>query len=260
MNSQDLIKGQATDVSPRLALGALNNRWAMAKAADFANDVEVLNFALTLEFLEAEFYRQGNKAVQLSGIEAKFLKQIQSDEESHVKTLVDTIKKLGGTPAEAPKVDFGDAFENRKNFLTTSRTFENVGVNAYLGAAGFIKDKGILQAAAGIFGVEARHAAIVGLLLGLPAKGGVFVGDVETAKSKDEVLAAVAPFLAGGAGAGGAEKVIIPAGAPDTGAGGEAKDTTGLVQATTGGVLVAGAAVALIARHRMAPRGEEDDD
>jgi len=259
MNRRDLIKGQATDVSPQLALGALNNRWAMAKAADFGNDIDVLNFALTLEFFEAEFYRQGNKAVRLSGVEAQFLKQIQSDEESHVETLTDTIKKLGGTPVEAPKVDFGSAFESRKSFLTTSRTFENVGVNAYLGAAGFIKDKSILQAAAGIFGVEARHAAVVGLLLGLPAKGGVIVGDTETPKSKDQVLAAVAPFLVDNGGDNGGGQVI-PVGAPDTGAGGTADNTTGTILTTSGGVLVAGAAAALIARHRMGSGDSEDND
>ncbi|MEC3980381.1 ferritin-like domain-containing protein [Amycolatopsis sp. H20-H5] len=254
MNRRDLIKGQATDVSPQLALGALNHPWAKAMAADFANDLEVLNYALTLEYLEAAFYVQGNKAVQLTGDEAKYLKQIQADEESHVATLTATIKKLGGTPVEAPKVDFGKAFEDRKSYLTTSHTFENVGVGAYLGAAGFLKDKGILQAAAGIFGVEARHAAVVGNLLGLPAKGGVFMGNTETPKTKEEVLAAVAPFLV----KPGTEPVI-PVGAPDTGAGGSTDSSTGTLLTVAGGVAVAGAAGALIARNRMTSRGEDAD-
>jgi hypothetical protein len=100
---------------------------------------------------------------------------------------------------------------------------------------GFIKDKGILQAAAGIFGVEARHAPIIGLLLGQPAKGGVFPGVTETPQNENQVLAQVQPLLAAGnQDAQGA----IPVGAPDTGAGGVASDTTGAVMATTGGVLV----------------------
>ena len=70
-------------------------------------------------------------------------------------------------------------------------------MQAYLGAAGFIKDKAILQAAAGIFGVEARHAAVVGNLLGLEPEGGVYMGATETPLSKDDVLAAAEPFLAG---------------------------------------------------------------
>ncbi|WP_432889996.1 ferritin-like domain-containing protein [Kribbella sp. CA-245084] len=90
-----------------------------------------------------------------------------------------THQKLGGTPVGAPAVDFGGAFDSRKSYLTTAHIFENKGVGAYLGAAGFVKDKMILQAAAGIFGVEARHAAVVGNLLGLKAEGGVYMGSTE---------------------------------------------------------------------------------
>ncbi|MEA5363883.1 ferritin-like domain-containing protein [Amycolatopsis sp., V23-08] len=253
MNRRDLIHGQATEVSPQLALGALNNRWALAQAGDFGSDLDVLNYALTLEYLESAFYVQGNKAVSLSGAEADYLKKIQSDEESHVTTLTSTIKKLGGTPVEAPMVNFGAAFENRMSFLKTSHTFENVGVGAYLGAAGFIKDKTILQAAAGIFGVEARHAAVVGNLLGLPAKGGVFMGNTETPKDKATVLAAVAPFLVA--------TPTVPAGAPDMGAGGTSDGTTGTVLTATGAVLVAGAAATAVVagRHRRADSGEGPD-
>ncbi|MBE1467381.1 ferritin-like domain-containing protein [Kibdelosporangium phytohabitans] len=252
MNRRDLIKGQATDVSPELALGALNNRWNLAQAKDFSNDLEVLNYALTLEYLEAAFYVQGNKAVQLSAEDAKYLQQIQADEESHVATLTATIKKLGGTPVEAPKVNFGAAFTDRASYLKTSHTFENVGVGAYLGAAGFVKDKSILQAAAGIFGVEARHAAVVGNLLGLPVKGGVFMGNTETPKTKTDVLSAVKPFLVAAP--------VIPGGAPDMGAGGTTDDTTGIVLTATGAVLVAGAGAAAIAHRRTAHRDEHTDD
>ena len=117
-----------------------------------------------------------------------------------------TIDKLGGTAVKAPAVDFGKSFGSAKSFLETAHVFENTGVSAYLGAAGFITNPDILQAAAGIFGVEARHAAVVGNLLGLAPEGGVYQGATETAMSKDEVLKAVAPFLAAdsGAMAGGA--------------------------------------------------------
>ncbi len=99
-------------------------------------------------------------------------------------------------------VDFGEAFSSRDAYLETAFTFENLGVSAYLGAAGFIKEKAILQAAAGIFGVEARHAAVIGNLLGKPAENGVYMGATETPLSKDEVLAAAQPFLTGAAGMG----------------------------------------------------------
>ena len=192
---RDLVHGNAAHVPAGVALGALNNGFHLATAADFTSDLDVLNYALTLEYLEAEFYRQGNKAGLVKGQEKKYLEQIGADEASHVATLTATIQKLGGTPVGAPAVDFGGAFDSRKNYLTTAHVFENKGVGAYLGAAGFIKNKMILQAAAGIFGVEARHAAVVGNLLGLKAEGGVYMTSFEKGVSKTNVLTAVAPFL-----------------------------------------------------------------
>lgn len=205
MDRRDFIKGTAAVVPSTVALQMLTTRFAWAQNSDFGSDVDVLNYALTLEFLEAEFYRQGNSKGLLSGKEAQYLKTIGADEQAHVTAITDTINQLGGMPVEAPGVDFGDAFSSREKYLTTSHTFENLGVQAYLGAAGFIKDKAILQAAAGIFGVEARHAAVVGNLLGLEAEGGVYMGSTETPLSKSEVLQAAAPFLAeAGAMTGGA--------------------------------------------------------
>jgi hypothetical protein len=194
---RDLIRGQAAVVPGPVAVGALTNKFAWTQAADFKNDVEVLNYALTLEYLEAEFYRQGNEAGLLSGKEEKYLRQVQLDEESHVATIRSTIMDLGGSPVAAPGVDFGASFANRESYLTTAHVFENTGVSAYLGAAGYIKDDAILQAAAGIFGVEARHAAIIGNLLDLEAEGGVYMGAFETPKTAAQVLKAVAPFLTG---------------------------------------------------------------
>lgn len=192
---RDLVHGNASLVAPGAALGALTHGFELASAKDFSSDVEVLNYALTLEYLEAEFYRQGNAAGLLKGKEKKYLMQIGADEASHVATVMSTVQKLGGTPVSAPAVDFGGAFDSRKSYLTTSHIFENKGVGAYLGAAGFIKDKMILQAAAGIFGVEARHAAVVGNLLGLKAEGGVYMGSTEVGIPKADVLKAVTPFL-----------------------------------------------------------------
>jgi len=72
---------------------------------------------------------------------------------------------------------------------------EEVGVGAYLGQAGAITNPDVLQAAAAIFGVECRHAALIGRLAGLPAEGGIYQGPTEKPKTKDDVLAAVKPFL-----------------------------------------------------------------
>lgn len=196
------VKGDASVVPASVAMGALNYGFAFASAADFENDVDVLNYALTLEYLEAEFYRQGNSAGLTEGKASTYLEQIQVDEESHVATLTETITALGGTPVAAPAVEFGGAFDSAESYLTLAHTFENTGVSAYLGAAGFISDKMILAAAAGIFGVEARHAAILGVLLELPAEGGVYMSAFETPLDQAAVLEAISPFIVGASAMG----------------------------------------------------------
>lgn len=198
MERRNFLKGTAAVIPATIGLQMLMGRGTVfAQSADFKDDVDVLNYALTLEYLESEFYRQGNGAGVVSGVEAEYLGQIGADEDAHVTAISATIKKIGGKPVAAPKVDFGKAFASRESFLKTAHVFENLGVGAYLGAAGFIKEPAILQAAAGIFGVEARHAAVIGDLLGLEPEGGVYLGATETPKKKDEVLKAAGPFIKG---------------------------------------------------------------
>lgn len=235
MLRKDFVRGQVGHVPGPVAVGALNNRWGWAQAADFSSDVDVLNYALTLEYLESMFYEQGNAAGLLTDpTEKAYLAKVQSDEEYHVMAITQTIQKLGGTPVAKPSVDFMGSFATRNSFLTTSHTFENVGVGAYLGAVGYLKNKDVLQAAAGIFGVEARHAAIVGNLLGLSVDNGVFYGAFEKPLTKSQVLADVKPFLVQMAGG-------MPKGPVNTGGGA----TSGLQNKgllTAGGVALLGAA------------------
>ena len=209
MDRRKFLMGTATVVPATIGLQMLATRFAWAQTADFGSDEDVLNYALTLEFLEAEFYRQGNEAGLLSGKEADYVQTVGADEDAHVAALTDTIMKIGGTPVEAPGVDFGQSFATRESYLKTAHVFENTGVGAYLGAAGFIKNKDILQAAAGIFGVEARHAAIIGNLLNLSPEDGVYMGSTETAQTKDKVLGAVKPFLANSSSMSGGAAVTL---------------------------------------------------
>ncbi|MGI8425879.1 MAG: ferritin-like domain-containing protein [Actinomycetota bacterium] len=204
LTRRDFIRGSVASVPATMAMEMLAGpRWLFAQSADpgsggsadFTSDIDVLNYALTLEYLESAFYKQGNDKNLLSGKEKEYLKKVGADEDAHVSAIKATVTKLGGTPVTAPGVDFKDSFKDRKSFLTTAHVFENLGVSAYLGAAGFIENKEVLQAAAGIFGVEARHAAVIGNLLELEAEGGVYMGAQETAKTKSEVLAAAGPFI-----------------------------------------------------------------
>jgi hypothetical protein len=197
MKRRDIVRGAATVIPASIALQMLGAKFAFAaQDGDFDTPLDVLNYALTLEYLEAEFYRQGNAAELLEGKAADYLATIQTDEETHVSVLMDTISSLGGTAVPAPEVDFGAAFDSADSYLDAAYTFENLGVSAYLGAApSLFAEKELLSAAASIFGVEARHAAILGVLLEKPAEGGVYAGPLEKPLGRDEVLQAAAPFI-----------------------------------------------------------------
>ncbi|WP_198671892.1 ferritin-like domain-containing protein [Desertihabitans aurantiacus] len=197
MNRRDLIRGAAVAIPGSVALTMLSAKWALAEGVDdFDGPVDVLNYALTLEYLEAEFYRQGNQSGLAEGRAADYLGTIQTDEEAHVMALQDTIAQLGGTAVPAPEVDFGQAFGSLESYLETAYTFENLGVQAYLGAApALFQQKELLSAAASIFGVEARHAAIIANLQDKAAEGGVYQGAVETPADRSTVLQAASPFI-----------------------------------------------------------------
>jgi rubrerythrin len=168
------------------------------------SDLKVLNFALTLEFLEADFY----KKVIASGLvkDAKVVslaKKFGETEQEHVDALKATITKLGGKPVAAPKTKFGPTLDKGlKAVLQTAADVENLGAAAYLGQAGNIKSKEVLAAALAIHSVEARHAAALNTLVGrgFGGKGGLkgALPDGAFGKPMDDkaVLAAVKPFLA----------------------------------------------------------------
>lgn len=152
-----------------LALGGMFSK-AYAGTNSVSSIVDVLNFALTLEYLEADYYIKGVGTTGLiPGDKAiKAFKIIRDHEKAHVKFLQTTIQSLGGTPVTKPKFDFtaggtyADVFSNYDTFLAVSQTFEDTGVRAYKGQAGnLISDNTVLQAALQIHSVEARHAAHV---------------------------------------------------------------------------------------------------
>ena len=130
-----------------LAAGALYGTAAVSpmvrKAFGQASmgDIDILNYALTLEYLEAAFYEGAAKTPGLSKEVAGYVKTFGAEEQEHVDALTATIKDLGGTPVKAPKADFGDAFTSAEKLIPLAITFEDVGVSAYNGAAPEIESK-----------------------------------------------------------------------------------------------------------------------
>ncbi len=158
------------------------------------NDIRILNYALTLEYLEAAFYAQGNanKAYKDANFQ-RFAEITGQHEADHVATLK---KVLGSKAVKAPEVNFGDAVVNPDKFAATAQVLENTGVAAYAGQVGNVYQKSVLAAAASIHSVEARHAAWIMFLNG----GGVPGSDpklapaptaFDTPKTEKTVLAAV---------------------------------------------------------------------
>jgi rubrerythrin len=155
-------------------------------------DLEIVNYALTLEYLEADFYAAVVGAGLFKGAQQSLLKQIADSEAQHVDALTATAKQLGGKPAPRPKTDF--PLEGKRKVVQLAATVENLGAAAYLGQAGRIKSKEILAAALAIHSVEARHAAAIGLLAGRRiTPDGAFAKPA----SMDEVLPQVKPFIVG---------------------------------------------------------------
>lgn len=153
-------------LSAPLAVGILSNAAFGQSSALPQQIVDVLNFALTLEELEAEFYTLGNRAKNLIPKEtSKVFDTLQDHEQAHVKLLRGV---LGGKAVAKPTFDFtaggtfADVFSNYQTFLALSQAFEDTGVRAYKGQATNLMANGqILQTALQIHSVEARHAAMI---------------------------------------------------------------------------------------------------
>ncbi|MEA2217391.1 MAG: hypothetical protein QOJ35_17 [Solirubrobacteraceae bacterium] len=183
---------------------ATSSTTASATGDGVKRDLHILNYALTLEYLEAEFYKE----VIASGIVkdkkvAALAVKFGATEQEHVDALKATIVKLGGTPVKAPKTKFQPTLDKGlQAVLETAANVENLGAAAYLGQAGNIANKDVLAAALSIHSVEARHAAALNMLVGrgFGGKGGLMgsLPDGAFGKPMDEasVMAAVQPFLA----------------------------------------------------------------
>ena len=178
-----------------LGVGAVYGASAIAPFVGSAlaagtSDVDILNFALTLEYLETDFYQSKGRSVGLSG-EAKMLAASFGDEEAeHVAALTKAITALGGKPVKEPTFAF--PVNNQASFLKLAYVLENTGVGADNGAAPSLSDKTILAAAGSIVQVEARHAASIAVLTGMPITPN---GAFDKPLTSKQVLAKAGPLI-----------------------------------------------------------------
>jgi rubrerythrin len=161
-----------------------------ALAMTEGGDVGILNFALTLEYLESAFYEEAKRRAGASGELKSLIGLLADDEKQHVEALTASVKQLGGKPVAEPKFDF--PYNDTAGFLKLAQTFEDTGVSAYNGAAPSIKSKAVLGSAGSIVQVEARHAAAIRLQNGQAPSPQAF----DPALDEAQVLKAVEPFIA----------------------------------------------------------------
>jgi hypothetical protein len=178
---RDVIKN-ITSFGSKVAIAALpfavGTMFKKAYAADSTapSVIDVLNYALTLEYLESAFYNAGTAkgtALIPAAAATNYFNQVTKDENNHVTFLKSVIGSLGGTPVSPPEIDltagngsgngpFKDVLTNYDTFLAVAQVFEDTGVRAYKGQAGFLlKNQVVLTAALSIHAVEARHASAI---------------------------------------------------------------------------------------------------
>lgn len=165
---------------PALALGAPSK----------AQDVAILNYALTLEYLETAFYRQARANAGLKGETARFAKVAGAHEAAHVAAIK---KVLGSKAVKSPTFDFGATVQSQKAFQTTAVAVEDLGVSAYAGQGPRLKQVPVIQAALAIHSVEARHAAWIRSIVGQNPAPAAF----DPARNMKQVLAVAGGFIKG---------------------------------------------------------------
>ncbi|MGH2926410.1 MAG: ferritin-like domain-containing protein [Solirubrobacterales bacterium] len=155
-------------------------------------DTGILNYALTLEYLETAFYQDVVASGLFKGSDLDTIKTFGSHEAEHVAALTAAVKKIGGTPAKKPKTKF--PLKDANSVLQLAATVENLGAAAYLGQAPYIQSPQILASALAIHAVEGRHAATLNTVLGKKiTPDGAFAKPADSAT----VLKSVQPFIVG---------------------------------------------------------------
>lgn len=253
-----LLKGSLVAGAGALALTAFGGSFmtretlaaqeARTAAGPLDSDLDILNYALTLEFLEAAAYKAVLGLNVLSGRALTYFQAFGAHEQAHVDALLATIPKLGGTPVSPPAggYNFSSVPKDMPGIIKFFQTVESVGASAYLGAAPSIQNANVLDAALSIHAVEAEHTSA---LADLVAPGSdLFAPEAfATPRTPAEVMQIVAPFFATSAPAPTTPPPAMP-GLPNTGGGGSQTPGNGLgLRELLGGLGIVGVGAATAA-------------
>jgi hypothetical protein len=162
-----------------------------AFAAPTTTDIGILDFALTLEQLEAAFYAAAESQLGLTGDARRFAREFGAIEDGHVDALAAALEDLGAEPAEAPEFDWGSSLQSEAAFVKRAAQLEDTVVSALNGAGPMIQDKELLTAVGSIVQVDARQAALLRPLNGQPPTIAAF----DQTLTQPQTLDAIAPYL-----------------------------------------------------------------
>lgn len=155
-----------------------------AFAATPQGDIAILNFALSLEYVQDAFYTEAERKGALRGEAAEIARTVGAVERAHVKALRDA---LGPRALRRPFFNFRGVTEAQDAFVRTAVAFEDLAVAAYKGQAHRIRSPEVLATAAGIHSVEARHAAWIRHLAGVEPASEAFDEPVSKAEAEETV-------------------------------------------------------------------------
>jgi hypothetical protein len=183
----DLLRGMAVTGAATVGAGGTSAAFA---AANGRGDVAILNYALSLEYLQAAFYSEAVQRGALSGSLAEQAQVVGGHERAHVAAIR---KVLGAKAIKKPAFDFKGVTENPKTFRETAVAFEDLAVAAYQDRAPAISSRAYLAAVTGILSVEARHASWIRRLAGIVPAPHAF--DEPLAPAGVEKLVAATHFI-----------------------------------------------------------------
>ena len=188
-SSSSSSSSSASGATSSSAAGATTTS-SMSSSASGGGDLAIVNYALTLEYLESQFYAEVAKSGLFKGKTLSVLKSFGAEEAQHVAALEKVATSMGKAAAK-PMGKF--PLKDAASVAMLAATVENLGAAAYLGQAGNIQSKEILAAALAIHTVEARHAAVLNTLTKKdPTPDGAFAKPM----TMSQVLAVVKPFIA----------------------------------------------------------------